>query len=371
MLPFDARPSPRLLFGPGRLSELPGCLSSLGLAHPLIITDPGIVAAGHVDRAIDFLTLAGMRATVYQGSHINPTESDIETCRDFARSVSPDVIIGFGGGSSMDTAKGCNFLLHNPGRMADYKGYGLAQNAMLPFIAIPTTAGTGSECQSYAIVSHDDSHEKMACGDPKALARIAILDPELTASQPNSVAILSGLDALSHALESAVCTKRNPVSSAYSAEAFRLIASAIHEVLDGTADLEARGRMLLGAALAGSAIENSMLGAAHATANPLTARFDVPHGHAVTLMLPHVVRLNQSDPAIAAIYQALGQSLDGPLIEWLEKTIARASLPTPIIDPTSIPALAADASRQWTGRFNPVPLDVDSFAALYQKAVAS
>jgi alcohol dehydrogenase class IV len=127
----------------------------------------------------------------------------------------------------MDTAKGCNFLLHNGGSMADYRGYGLVKNAMLPFIAIPTTAGTGSECQSYAVVSRDDSHEKMACGDPKALARIAILDPELTVSQPQSVAVLTALDALSHALESAVCTKRNPVSSAYSAEAFRLIASAI------------------------------------------------------------------------------------------------------------------------------------------------
>jgi len=371
MLTFDARPSPRLLFGPGRLSELPGCLSSLGARHVLIVTDPGIVTAGHIDRAIAILTAVGIHTSVYQGSHINPSESDIETCRDFVLSVNPDVIIGFGGGSSMDTAKGCNFLLHNPGRMADYKGYGLARHAMLPFIAIPTTAGTGSECQSYALVSHDETHEKMACGDPKALACIAILDPELTASQPHSVAILTALDALSHALESAVCTKRNPVSSEFSTKAFNLIASAIHLILDGTADADARGRMLLGAALAGSAIENSMLGAAHASANPLTARFNIPHGHAVTLMLPHVVRLNYSDPDIAAIYQALGQSLDAPLIDWLDMTIARAELPRPVIDPASIPTLAEDATHQWTGRFNPIPLDAAAFATLYQSAFSS
>ena len=368
MLPFDARPSPKILFGPGRLSELPGCLSSLGAKQVLIVTDPGIVAAGHIERAIAILTAVGIHTTVYQGSHINPTESDIESCRDFAHSINPDVIIGFGGGSSMDTAKGCNFLLHNPGRMADYKGYGLARHAMLPFIAIPTTAGTGSECQSYALVSHNETHEKMACGDPKALACIAILDPELTASQPHLVATLTALDALSHALESAVCTKRNPVSSHYSAEAFNLIASAIHPILAGTADADARGRMLLGAALAGSAIENSMLGAAHASANPLTARFNIPHGHAVTLMLPHVVRLNHSDPSIASIYQELGRTLDRPLINWLEETIAQAELPLPAIDPASIPTLADDASHQWTGGFNPIPLDAAAFASLYQSA---
>jgi alcohol dehydrogenase len=369
MTSFDARPSPYLLFGPGRLAELPTCAASLDAKNLLIVTDPGIVAAGHVHRATEFLAAAGIAATLFEGSHTNPTESDIEACRDFAKSIRPDLIIGLGGGSSMDTAKGCNFLLHNPGRMADYRGYGLARAAMLPFIAIPTTAGTGSECQSFAIVSSDGSHEKMACGDPKALARIAILDPELTVSQPPAVATLTALDALSHALESAACTKRNPVSSAYSAEAFRLIASAIHSVLDGTADLETRGRMLLGAALAGSAIENSMLGAAHATANPLTASFDLAHGHAIALMLPHVVRLNSADPSVASIYHSLAGSLGEPLLPWLERTIARAQLPRVNIETNAIPALAAAATHQWTGRFNPVPLDATTLTTLYQSAL--
>ena len=168
--------TPRLIFGPGRLSELPECAASLGVKNILLVTDPGIVAAGHVARATTCLEAAGLAVTIYQGSHVNPTESDIEACRAFAQILQPDALIGLGGGSSMDTAKGCNFLLHNGGRMSDYRGYGLAHNAMLPFIAIPTTAGTGSECQSYAVISRDGSHEKMACGDPKALARIAIGD---------------------------------------------------------------------------------------------------------------------------------------------------------------------------------------------------
>lgn len=366
----DARPSPRILFGPGRLAELPDCLAALSVTNVLIVTDPGIVAAGHVARTTAFLEAAGIRTTVFEGSHMNPTETDIDACRDFAKLVNPDALIGFGGGSSMDTAKGCNFLLHNPGRMADYMGYGFAKNAMLPFIAIPTTAGTGSECQSYSIVSRDGTHEKMACGDPKALAHTAILDPELTASQPQNVATLAALDALSHALESAVCTKRNAISSAFSTEAIQLISSAIRDVLAGTADLATRGRMLHGAALAGCAIENSMLGAAHATANPLTARFNIPHGLAVTIMLPHVVRLNHSAPEIAAIYQNLANHLDAPLIDWLEKTIRLARFPKPEIPLTAIPELAEAASIQWTGRFNPVPLDLATITTLYQAALS-
>ena len=173
---------------------------------------------------------------------------------------------------------------------------------MLPLIAIPTTAGTGSECQSYALVSRDDTHEKMACGDPKARARIAILYPDLTATQPKSVAIQTGLDALAHALESAVCTRRNPISSLYSEGAFRNISTAIGDVIAGNTTRDDRGQMQLGAALAGLAIENSMLGAAHATANPLTARHGIIHGHAVALMLPLVMRYNSADPAVNAIY---------------------------------------------------------------------
>jgi alcohol dehydrogenase len=283
----------------------------------------------------------------------------------------------------MDTAKACNFLLTNGGRMRDYHGYGKATRPMLPLIAIPTTSGTGSECQSYALVSRDDTHEKMACGDPKAKARIALLDPELTATQPRSVAIQTGLDALTHALESAVCTKRNPVSSIYSEAAFRHLASGIARVLAGTATPADQGNMLLGAALAGLAIENSMLGAAHATGNPLTAHFGVIHGHAVALMLPHVLRFNAHVPSARATYarfaSLLAETGTAPapaataegLIDWVESLVAAAHLPPPM-PPGQSPnyaALAADAAKQWTGTFNPRPLHPDDIVALYRHAL--
>jgi alcohol dehydrogenase len=275
----------------------------------------------------------------------------------------------------MDTAKACNFLLTNGGAMRDYHGYGKATKPMLPFIAIPTTSGTGSECQSYALVSRDDTHEKMACGDAKARARIAILDPELTETQPKSVAILTGLDALAHSLESAVCTKRNAISALYSEAAFRHIASAIGSVIAGRPSHDDRGHMQLGATLAGIAIENSMLGAAHASANPLTARHNVTHGHAVALMLPHVMRFNATDAAANAIYARYSAILAEagitklPLIDWVAQLVAQSGFPAVNGAAQDVPALAQDATKQWTSQFNPRPLQADDFAALYRSAL--
>ena len=373
MKDFETRPSPKLLFGPGKLSELPDCVQRVGASKVLLVTDPGIVAAGHVGRAEEALCAAGLEVTIFEGSHENPTESDVEEARAFAEKVQPDGIIGLGGGSSMDTAKGCNFLLRNGGTMADYKGYGLATEPMLPFIAVPTTAGTGSECQSYAVVSRDGTREKMACGDPKARAAVAILDPELTVSQPPRVANLTALDALSHALESAVSSKRNPLSLIYSKEAFRLVASGIEMVLQEAALMEHRGNLLLGASMAGLAIENSMLGAAHAAANPLTARFGVPHGAAVSAMLPAVLRFNREQPAAAAVYLELSALIHEPLVEWVEQVIALAQLPTLAsygVTEEIVPQLAEEAAQQWTGRFNPRPVGEGDFASLYREALS-
>jgi alcohol dehydrogenase len=379
--PFASRPSPKLVFGPGTLSELPACVRELGASSVFLVTDSGLIRAGHVAVAQRVLESAGIPVSVYEHSHENPTESDAAACCDIAREQHFDCLVALGGGSSLDTAKACNFLLTNGGRMRDYQGYGKATKPMLPFIAIPTTAGTGSECQSYALVSRDDTHEKMACGDPKARARVAILDSELTATQPRSVAMQTGLDALAHALESAVSTKRNAISALYSEGAFRHLARSIGRVIAGEPTGEDRGRMQLGAALAGLAIENSMLGAAHASANPLTARHNMIHGHAVALMLPHVMRFNSADAAVNAVYVRYTAILSelgltsGTLIEWVAALVAQSEISPPAIDGAGatldFTALARDASKQWTGQFNPRPLQHADYLALYRSAFSS
>ena len=194
----------------------------------------------------------------------------------------------------MDCAKGINFLISGGGEMKDYWGVGKATKPMLKMIAVPTTAGTGSETQSFALISDPVTHQKMACGDPKAACRIALLDPELTLSQPEAVTAATGTDAIVHAVETFVTRRRNPLSVVFAREAWRLLQGSFETVLRNPADVEARGRMLLGASYAGLAIENSMLGATHSAANPLTARYGTVHGAAVGLLLPHVVRCNAS-----------------------------------------------------------------------------
>ena len=290
--PIDFPSYTKLVFGTGSVARVGEFGRETGAKKVLLVTDAGIVAAGHAGRVQSFLEAAGLRVTLFDKARENPTTKCVDDCVAVAKAAGVDGIVGLGGGSSMDTAKGCNFILTNGGQMKDYWGVGKATKPMLPFIAIPTTAGTGSEMQSAALIADEVTHQKMACLDSKCAARVAILDPSLTLSQPPRVTACTGIDAIAHAVESAVTTKRNEISQKLSTEAFKLLAAGFSVVMSEPGNTFARAQMQLGAAYAGAAIENSMLGAAHAAANPLTAHFGIAHGHAVGLMLPHVVRFN-------------------------------------------------------------------------------
>jgi alcohol dehydrogenase len=367
---FDCHPRTRIVFGLGAVERAGELARELGLRKVLLVTDRGVVAAGHAERTRRSLEAAGVQATLFDKVRENPTNVDVELCLEAARQAGIDGIVGLGGGSSMDTAKGCNFVLTNGGRMQDYWGVGKATRPMLPLIAIPTTAGTGSECQSFALIADEQTHQKMACGDPKAAARVAILDPALTLSQPSQVAACTGIDALSHALETAVTRNRNAVSVAYSREAFRLCASSLPRALTAGDDLEGRSGMLAGAALAGLAIENSMLGAAHAAANPLTARYGIAHGRAIGLMLGPVVRFNAENPAVRQWYAELDGGDADQLTARLEALLELAKMPRSLVEcgveRSAISSLAAEAAKQWTASFNPRPVTEKDFVRLYE-----
>jgi len=379
---FAARP--RLVAGAGCLARLGELAREIGATRALLVTDQGIVAAGHAARVRQALEGAGLAVVVYDQVHENPTTADVDACLAVARAGSVDLIVGLGGGSSLDTAKGCNFLLTNGGQMRDYWHTHAAAKPLLPLIAVPTTAGTGSECQSYALIADEATHQKMACGDSKAMARIALLDPTLTITQPRRVTACTGLDAIGHAVETFVTTKRNPVSHLFAREAFALLNANFPVVLDRPDDLAARGAMQLGAAYAGLAIENSMLGAAHACANPLTAQFGVIHGQAVATMLPIVVRYNAADPVAAALYAELAvhAGLCAPgnvdaavssLARRLDDVLKLAGLPKDLatsgVTAAAIEALADNAATQWTGTFNPRSVKAPEFRELYRLAL--
>lgn len=384
---FDYQGRTRLVFGNDSVERVGEIARELGAKRVLVVTDAGIIAAGHAGRVEKLLRAAGLKVSVFGKVRENPTTRDVDECLAVAQPAGVDTIVGLGGGSSMDTAKGCNFLLTNGGRMQDYWGVGKARRPMLPLIAIPTTAGTGSECQSFALIADEKTHQKMACGDHRAAARTAILDPALTLSQPARVTACTGVDAITHAVETAVTRKRNALSLMYSREAFRLVAGGFPEVMRRPGDLEARGRMLLGAALAGTAIENSMLGAAHSAANPLTAHFGVVHGQAVGIMLPAVMRFNGRDAATRRAYAELASVSEiacvsdghrpalSALVARLEGLLNLAGIPRSLADcgvkRSQIKLLAAEAARQWTAGFNPRPVTAADFAELYEEAFES
>jgi alcohol dehydrogenase len=370
--PFDYQPRTRIVFAIDASARTGELARATDMKKVLVVTDAGVVAAGHAQVVLQSLEQAGVAAVLFDKVRENPTTADVDACLAAAKNAGIDGFIGLGGGSSMDTAKGCNFLLTNGGRMQDYQGVGKAARPMLPIIAIPTTAGTGSECQSFALIADVETHQKMACGDAKAAARIAILDPALTLSQPPRVAACTGIDALSHALETAVTKKRNALSLAYSREALHLCGTSLPRILQNGGDLSARSGMLLGAALGGLAIENSMLGAAHAAANPLTAHFHIVHGQAVGLMLPAVIRFNAADPETARLYDELGETKADGLAARVEWLLNLAGMPRSLADcsvtPKSIAMLAAEAARQWTAGFNPRPVGEKDFIQLYESA---
>ncbi len=420
--PFDFAPLTRVVFGNGTVRRLGELANQLGGRRVLVVTDAGLARAGYEQRSVEALNAAGLDVVVFHDVHSEPTTDDVERGLAVACSANIDLIVGFGGGSSMDCAKGINFLLTNGGRMEDYWGIGKATKPMLPMIAVPTTAGTGSEAQSFAIIANSQTHMKMACGDKKVACKIAILDPELTLTMPPAVTAATGIDAISHAIESHVTAAHTTLSQLFSRRAWQLLSRAFPFVTAsggrqapdgselrngfdlqtgavGTTNasgglrpplanqtlanqiLDARGAMLLGAHLAGAAIENSMLGATHSLANPLSAHFGVTHGVAVGLMLPHVIRFNAA--VVGPLYGELAAdaglcAADDPragaiLADHISQLFAEAGLPKSLsmcqVARELIPTMAQEAAAQWTAKFNPRPVDVTSLQEIYECAM--
>jgi len=378
MRPFDFYLRTRVVFGEGTFQRLGELSRELGFNRALIVSDQGIVATGLVAKASGILRDAGIESTVFHEFDANPDSAMVEAGRAVAAQAGVDGIVALGGGSSLDCAKGINFVVTNGGTMRDYKGHDKAVRPMLPMIGVPTTAGTGSDAQSYAIISDPVTHEKMACGAAGAAFRIAVLDPVLTVTQPRLLTATVGYDALSHAVESYVTARRTTISDLFAADAWRLLEAHYQRVLADPDDLAARAAMLLGAHEAGIAIEQSMLGATHACANPLTARHGTTHGVAISVMLPHVVRWNGREVGkrYADLLRIAGRTPgDDPgeeLAARLDELAKIGGMPRTLRDlgvgRDGLAVLAADAEKQWTGTFNPRPFNAAAAFGLYQAA---
>jgi alcohol dehydrogenase class IV len=283
---------PSIVFGSGasaRMGEIAGRFGH----RVALVTDAGIVRAGLVEPALASLREAGIAVSVYDGVVADPPEAVVAAAADFARAHGADVVVGLGGGSSLDVAKLVALVLRSGEALADVYGVGNAKGPRLPLVLVPTTAGTGSEATPISIVT-TGAHEKKGVVSPVLLPDVALLDPDLTLGLPPHVTAATGVDAMVHAIEAytSKSPNNNPVSRALACDALRLLGRNIRRAVEHGSDAEARANMLIGSLLAGQAFANSPVAAVHALAYPIGGRFGVPHGLSNALVLPAVMRFN-------------------------------------------------------------------------------
>jgi alcohol dehydrogenase class IV len=283
-----------MLVGGGSVARIAELLGKFGLSRPLVVTDPVMVQTGLVRRCLEPLAAAEVTHEVFSETVPDPTDTVVEAGAELIRKGDFDCLIGFGGGSPMDTAKAMAILAAGGGKMRDYKAPAQADHAKLPVIAIPTTAGTGSECTRFTVITDTERDEKMLIAGLGALPLAAIVDYELTYTVPARTTADTGVDSLTHALEAYVSKRANPFSDALAVSAMALIGKHLRAAYAEPRDAVAREGMMLGATQAGLAFSNSSVALVHGMSRPIGAHFHVPHGLSNAMLLPAVTRFSVS-----------------------------------------------------------------------------
>lgn len=282
----------KIVFGTGSINELAREITELHGSKILVVTDPGVVKAG-IDLTIqDTLTRAGFKSEVFAGVEPDPSIATAAKAAQAAKDFGADVMVAVGGGSAIDTAKSAALLVDYTGNLKDFGGVGKVKIAGMPVIAIPTTAGTGSEVTIFAVMSDPDNNEKFTISSPLIAPRVALLDPALTLTLPPAVTASTGMDALTHAIEAYTSVITQPATEALALKAVELISKNLRIAVARGDNLEARENMLQAALLAGIAFNSAFLGLSHAIASPLGGYFHIAHGVSNAVMLPYVMEYN-------------------------------------------------------------------------------
>jgi alcohol dehydrogenase class IV len=381
MLPFTFNTAPSLIFGSGSIARLGEIAAQRLGPRVLLVTDAGLVKAGLIAPALHTLEEAGIAVDVFDAVVADPPEDVVLAAVAKARNFDARAVIGFGGGSSIDVAKLVALLVAGHESLAEIYGVGIAKGPRLPLLAIPTTAGTGSEVTPISIVT-TGAHEKKGVVSPLIIPDIALLDPELTVNLPPHVTAATGIDAMVHAIEAYTSTSpnNNPVSQALAKEALALLGRNIERAVHQGHDIAARSAMLLGSMLAGQAFANSPVAAVHALAYPIGGHFGVPHGLSNALVLPHVLRFNASacEAAYAELLPYAFPELDGratasAFVEALAALCTKVGLQQRLRDvgipQDAVPMMAEDAMKQTRLLVNnPRPLTLEDVRAIYEAA---
>jgi len=304
----------RIIFGNGAIQQIGTEIKNLAVRKVIIITDSGIVKAGLLEGAISSLKREGIQFEVFDKVIPEPPINVVEECTLIVKKEKFEGVVGFGGGSSIDTAKAVSFMATNDGNIRGYLGVNNVKQAGIPKIFVPTTAGTGSELSHTFVLTDEQSNAKITSYSPYVFADLSIIDPVLTLNLPPKVTAESGIDALSHALESYVTVRSNPLSEMFSLKGIEYISKYLRQAYTkGTKLLEARYFMCLGVCMGTMAIRSSGVGAIHALCYPPGAKHHLSHGLAIALMMPHVMQYNliSNLAKYANVAEAMGEKIEG------------------------------------------------------------
>ncbi|WP_035321696.1 iron-containing alcohol dehydrogenase [Peribacillus kribbensis] len=372
-------------YGVGKLNELPEILKAQNYQHVLIVTDPGIANSGLLERLENILTSSEIRYTVFKEVQPDPTLEVVDTVRQIFLDNKCDSIIGIGGGSSIDTAKGVSAAAANPGDLSRYEGKNKLPNRGPDIIAIPTTAGTGSEVTHAMVLKDSKRKYKMGILSQNLHPKAAILDPQLLTTLPRGLAAITGMDALSHAIESYTSNQAQPITEALGLHAIRLIGKYLRPFVARRTDLEAASQMMLASTMAGAAFIWGRVAAVHALSHPLGGRYNIPHGLANSILLPVVMEFNASTnhEKFKEIAILLGENVEGlssreaalRSVDAVKALIADLDIPPTLgannvsLSPEEIQIVAQEALDSGVAAANPKVTSVEDLKSFLKKAL--
>lgn len=373
-----------LFTGPDALAQTPDLIKAQGLKKPLIVTDKGIIKVGLCKRLEQILDKEGIAFAIYDETVANPTDDNVNSALALYRKEGCDCLIGMGGGSAMDTAKGCGILATNEGGIDTFRGMGLMKNPMPYYIAVPTTAGTGSESTCAAVITNtkDDHHWKMVILDGKLLPNAAIIDPLLMIGLPPFITAATGMDAMTHAIEAYVSIMANEYTDAMAMGAIKTIFKYLRRAVANGNDIEAREKMAYAQTMGGIAFSNAGLGLVHSMAHPLSAFYNIAHGDANALILPFVMEYNKiacrkkmGDIAKAAGITSFSNNPEDQAVEAIRRLNADVRIPETIseaaarinvtLDRKDIATMSGDAVNEVSTPTNPRVPTIADIEALY------
>ena len=375
-----------LRYGRGAAKEVGQQLAGLGVTRALLISDPGLVAAGSVALVGSWIEASGIGLELYTETEPNPTTTNVHAAAQLYEASGCDGIVGLGGGSSMDCAKGVGIIVRNGGRIGDYRGADLVQRRVPPLVCMPTTCGTGSEVTSVAVITDPDLDFKLVVVSPHIAPDVGLVDPDLVSSAPPAVIASTGIDALAHAVESYVNRGSDPVLDALNIAAIRMIGDNLRSAVSDR-EPDSIAQVTLASMMAGIAFNINGNAIVHAASTPVTARHHVPHGVANGIFLPaglHAIRAGCVEK-LGAVAEALGEDVTGLSadaaadlgVQAVRALCADIGIPATLrewgVDPAEvdIPRLVEDAMKSRNIPTNPVPVGPDELAALYLVVVGS